>query len=219
MQIESHFLRLCTNAVFANGIPLRHLTALDGNMKVPSSTAIFNMGAATDCPSFKLGLCKACVDGKYICYALKAEILYPHTCLPYRRRQEDFWKRITAKDFALQFILMNSTRVNPFNALRLNESGDFWTQACVDKAEAIARILKQYGITTYCYTSRSDLDFHRVRALRISGSGFKKDGITNIFKIITDKSEKPKGYGVCPMNCRTCTRCMKTRMKTCVVKH
>jgi hypothetical protein len=139
--------------------------------------------------------------------------------LPYRKRQEEFWKNTTAEEFVVQFLLLNSLKVKPFTALRLNEAGDFWTQECVDKAEQIARKLQNYNITVYCYTSRSDLDYSKVRALRISGSGFKKEGITNVFKIITDKKEKPKGYGICPMSCKVCTRCLKTGMKTCVIKH
>ena len=70
-------------------IPLnRHISI--GNKKLPKTTAIFNMGAATDCPSLELGLCQAFVGEKLVCYAMKAESgLYPDV-LPYRRRQESF---------------------------------------------------------------------------------------------------------------------------------
>ena len=39
-------------------IPLKKLLR-SGNKKIPSSTAIFNMASAHNCPSKKLGLCKA----------------------------------------------------------------------------------------------------------------------------------------------------------------
>ena len=99
------------------------------------------------------------------------------------------------------------------------EVGDFHSQECVDKAKKIARILKPYGIICYGYTSRSDLDCHRVEALKISGSGFKKDGIVNVFKIVDSIKDKPRGYGICKINCRKCTRCMSSGLRTVFLKH
>lgn len=216
--LEKNLGRLIARQVYGNNPPLKSVINVKGNIKIPSSTAIFNMGAAENCPSKALGLCAACKAGVK-CYAMKAEWLYPEP-LPYRLRQEEFWKQVTAEEFALQFIAINSCKIHkPLNALRLNESGDFWSQACVDKAEAIARILKQYGIVTYGYTSRSDLSYKRLKALRLSGSGFKTKGIVNVFKIIETKADKPKGYGLCPMDCNICTRCMKAGMKTAVLSH
>jgi len=218
MIFDSDFSRLCEKNVFPNGIPLQKLLCNVGNHKIPSSTAIFNMGSATDCPSLSLGLCKVQTDNNRCCYALKAEVLYPNV-LPYRRRQELYWNETSAEQFAFQFLLINSKKRNPFNALRLNESGDFHSQQCVEKAESIARILSRYGVTTYCYTSRSDLDFKRVKSLIVNGSGFKGRGISNVFKMITEKKKKPKGYAMCAMNCRICARCMQRGMNTCVIKH
>ena len=190
-----------------------------GNTKIPKTTAIFNMSSAHDCSSRRLGLCKACVNGKNVCYAIKAEYSYRPDVLPYRRRQEKLWLNFSAEEIVFHFLLLNSNKKNKFDSLRLNEAGDFHSQDCVNKAEKIARYLKRYGIVVYCYTSRSDLDFSKVKVLRISGSGFKKKGITNIFKIVSDKSERPKGFGICPMDCHICNRCLKSGMKTCVIKH
>jgi hypothetical protein len=64
--------------------PLYWLLGDEGNRKIPKSTAIFNMSSALNCPSKKLGLCKAASQGAK-CYARKAEILYPQV-LPYRER-------------------------------------------------------------------------------------------------------------------------------------
>jgi len=214
----SAFLKLFT---FGNGkdfFPLSPLLSA-GNKKLPSTTAIFNMGAATDCPSRALGLCQAFNKGKCVCYALKAESpMYPEV-LPYRHRQEKFWKEISAKDFAAQFIAINALKTLPFTALRFNEACDFWSQDCLNKAEAIACILARYGIVTYCYTARADLDFSEVRHLIVSGSGFMKDGITNCFKMITNKSHRPKGFGICPQDCTICSRCLVRGKKTVIMKH
>ncbi|MEN6378380.1 MAG: hypothetical protein ABFD15_02210 [Methanofastidiosum sp.] len=200
----------------SENLPLYRLLNDKGNRKLPSTTAIFNMATATNCPSKKLNLCKASLQGAH-CYALKAEYLYPQV-LPYRKKQAIFWKKVNAEDFAHQFLMINAFKKNPFNALRVNESGDFNSQECVDKMEKIARILKRYGIVTYAYTSRSDLDFSRVRDFVIHGSGFSKVGIRGIFKIIPNKKAKVKGYSMCRMSCKVCQLCQKFS-NVCVVKH
>jgi hypothetical protein len=198
-------------------IPLKKLL-IAGNKKIPKTTAIFNMSSAHDCPSRKLGLCKAAKAGVK-CYAIKSEVASRPYVQPHRERQEKFWKATSAEDFAVQFLLINALRKLPFTALRLNEAGDFHTQECIQKADKIARILKPYGIPVYCYTSRDDLDYSHVSALRISGSGFKKKGIVNVFKIIDKKEDKPKGFKLCPMDCKVCDRCQKAGLKTAVLKH
>jgi hypothetical protein len=192
---------------------------IPGNHKIPKTTAIFNMGSATDCPSYKLGLCQAIVNGKRVCYAIKPEKSYRPGVLPFRRRQEKYWKETSAEKFATDFIALNLFKPVPFNALRLNESGDFWSQECVNKAETIARILRRYGVRTYCYSSRRDLNFSHCNYLVVSGSGFKKEGIKGIFIMVQDvKKERPKGYGICCGSCAVCGRCLIGR-KTVIQKH
>ena len=211
--------RLMVYDIFGSDIiPLKSVLGIKGNMKIPNTTAIFNMSSAHDCPSKKLGLCKAEKAGAR-CYAIKSEVESRPFVQPYRERQRDFWLNTSAESFALQFLLINSLRRVTFNALRFNEAGDFHSQECVTKAEKIARILKPYGIVTYCYSSRCDLDYRLVTALRISGSGFKKEGIVNVFKIIDRKEDRPKGYGLCIGDCRKCNRCQKAGLKTCIIKH
>ena len=196
--------------------PLYSLLGDEGNHKLPSTTAIFNMASARNCPAMKLGLCKASLQGAK-CYACKAEYFRP-LVFPYRERQAKLWSGISGKNFAYQFLMINSYKRRPFNALRFNESGDFHTQECVNKAEEVARILKRHGIVTYCYTSRNDLDFSKVRDLVIHGSGFTKRGIKGMFKIIERKRDKVKGWSLCRMNCRVCNLCQKFS-NVCVVKH
>jgi len=190
-----------------------------GNIKIPSTTAIFNMSSATDCPSRKLGLCSAELAGCK-CYAIKSEVPSRPSVLPYRRRQEKFWKGIAASKFALDFLSVNAAKSRkPFTALRLNEAGDFHGQACVDKADMIARILSDFGIVTYCYTSRSDLNYSSAKSVVVMGSGFRKEGISSEFRIIAKDSDKPRGFGLCPMDCKVCNRCQKRGMLTAVPAH
>lgn len=191
----------------------------EGNIKIPSTTAIFNMTSAKNCPSLKLGLCKAFHNGKHICYAKKPERSYRKAVLPFRLRQEKYWEKVTANEFVVDFIFINSLKVNPFSAIRFNESGDFVSQKCVYKAEKIASMLHRFGIKCYCYTSRSDLGFSKCRYLYVSGSGFTKKGISNIFQIINSKKDLPKGYGLCKGDCSVCKRCQMRNLKTGVVRH
>jgi len=177
------------------------------------------MGSAHDCPSLKLGFCQAFVDGKHVCYARKSETEMRKEVEPFRNKQKAYWLATSAEKFVVDFLVVNQSKVLSFNALRLNESGDFWGQECVDKAESIARMLKRYGVIVYCYTSRKDLDFSNCKRLIVSGSGFKTEGMKNIFKMITDIKDKPKGYGVCPMDCKTCNRCQKSGLKTVIMRH
>lgn len=196
-----------------------HLSKLiaTGNKKLPKTTAIFNMGSATDCPSLALGLCQAYIDGKCVCYAMRPEKFRPG-CLPYRKRQTKYWKEISSVDFAKEFLEVNSRKRKPFDALRFNEAGDFWTQKCVDKADSIAKILKANGVKTYCYTARKDLDFSGCKNLVVNGSGFKAKGVKGDFLFVQNASDAPKGYGVCPGDCRGCVRCI-VGMKTVIPKH
>jgi len=196
---------------------LKTLLVRRGNHKIPSSIAIFNMGSAFNCPSKHLGLCAAC-KAHIKCYAIKSEEFYPNVT-QFRKRQEKLWKNITAEKFALDFIRIQKNKKNKFMGLRFNESGDFWSQECLNKADKIAQYLKEFGVTCYCYTSRSDLNYRNIKNLVVSGSGFKKDGIANIFQIIANKENKPKDYVLCMGNCRKCHRCMKRGLKTAVIKH
>jgi hypothetical protein len=202
----------------ANVFPLASLLGA-GNTKLPSTTAVFNMSSANDCISKKMGLCKATEQG-YVCYAMKAEYSYRPQVLPYRRRQGEFWKGVSAKDFVAQFLFINASKPVPFKNIRFNEAGDFHNQGEVDKAEEIALHLRRFGIRCYCYTSRSDLNFSKVRHLIISGSNFTKKGISNRFRIVRDvKKERMKGEGVCRGDCRICRLCLMKNMKVVIKNH
>lgn len=180
-----------------------------GNNKLPKTTAIFNMGSATLCPSKKLGLCKVC----NICYAMKAERLYP-AVLPYRTRQQDYWTKTSAEQFVKDFIMAVGKKRNPITHLRLNESGDFHSQECVYKAEKIAKLLAIFDIKVYVYTARTDLNFDSVEFLTINGSGFM---VGNSFTAV---NEFKKNDIKCIGDCKECSLCTESRgLKIKVLKH
>jgi hypothetical protein len=202
--------------------PLKSLVQA-GNLKIPKTTAIFNMSSAQDCASLALGLCKACELNELkelitVCYAMKAERQYP-AVIPYRQRQERVWLEITAEEFVTCFLRINAVKRNKFTKLRVNEAGDFHTQECVSKLDQIAKILSKYGVVTYCYTARDDLDFSKVKSLVVNGSSFMKDGIANEFRMIQEGDERPKGMAQCPADCRICDRCSIPGKSSYVYKH
>ena len=190
----------------SRGIKHNGLEMSKGNTKLPKEFVIFNLGSATDCPSRKLGLCKVC--GK--CYALKAERQYKQV-LPYRRRQEQYWKNSNASQFVNDFRQAISKMRKKPTHIRFNESGDFHSQECVDKMEDIARMLKDDGITCYVYTARRDLDFNGCKVLTINGSGFRPTENDNIFTAV---EELPKNELYCIGDCRKCKLCTEKKART-----
>jgi hypothetical protein len=180
-----------------------------GNKKLPKTTAIFNIGSATDCPSKALGLCALCKE----CYAMKAERQYPQV-LPYRERQLAYWSEVSATDFAFEFLAMISKKRNKVDALRVNEAGDFYSQADVHKLEEIAQILATEGIKTYVYTARRDLDFSMCPKLNVMGSFITAEQKHSAFigvKGAKEHARKMRGFyrktAVCPGDCKKCRLC------------
>jgi hypothetical protein len=202
-------------------LPLRDLIQA-GNKKLPKTTAIFNMSSTYECSSLKLGMCQAVIKekgkNKLVCYARKAERQYPNV-LPYRRRQEKFWKDVDAVEFATQFLFMNALKHNPFDKIRFNEAGDFHDQACVAKVEEIAKILVKYGVKVYCYTARKDLDYSVVKSYVINASGFEHKDLSNDFRMVDNTESVPAGYDICEQDCNVCSRCSLLGSKNVVVKH
>lgn len=171
-----------------------------GNKKLGKDTLIFNMTSATDCPSKALGLCKIC----NICYAMKAERLYPHS-LPYRRRQAEYWANSTADKIAKDFQeeINRKTQV-PIKYIRVSEAGDFRSQEDVDKLFKVVELLANTGVKVYVYTARKDLDFSKApQSLTIQGSGFM---VHNSFTATRKEDVKPTDI-VCPGDCKICNMC------------
>ena len=186
-----------------------------GNLKIGKDTLIFNMGSATDCPSLKLGYCKL---GKK-CYAYKAENMYPQV-KPYRDKQARYWKACFSNDFIVDFgnILKKYPKaLKDIKYLRLNESGDFYSQACIDKLSTISSYLKVlFNITTYTYTARKDLDFSKAHFL-VKGSSNNAGNNGKCIarpaaKLISGSNiyyERGKQYELCVGDCRECYLCKR----------
>ena len=174
-----------------------------GNMKIGKNTLIFNMGPAELCPSRDKGLCQV----GHRCYALKAERQYHHVVPQYRFRQARFWleneshvisKAIKDKAKAI--------RVGSIDYVRINESGDFWSQDCVNKLFEVCNEVPE--LRFYVYTARRDLNFEgRPGNLTVNGSGFMVD---NEFKAVNEVT----GEYVCPGDCRDCNLCKQNGNKT-----
>lgn len=120
-----------------------------GNSKLPRNTAIFNMNSATDCPSKARGLCQLCDVKK--CYAMKAELQYS-SVLPYRRRQEKLFNRITPDQFASDLALINKRKRSKIKYLRISEAGDLKDQGAFNKIDQIAGLLSAHNIKVYIYS-------------------------------------------------------------------
>jgi hypothetical protein len=197
--------------IMSKQVKMNGLEMVMGNRKLGIDTLIFNMGSGTDCPSKALGFCK--VASK--CYAMKAERLYPG-CKPYRDRQRDYWlTRDAGQIWSTLVDILESRKYqgkplkDTVKYLRFNESGDFWSQECVRKLSQIALFLKQsYGIVTYGYTARQDLDFTGVQfVLRGSGHDNAPHGKTIV--IAKNATRAPKGYNICPGDCKVCNLCKR----------
>ena len=179
-----------------------------GNKKLPSTTAIFNLGPAHDCPARWRDMCPAINQHQHcICYALRDELQWPHI-IDYRRRQLAYWLDVSADRFVQDFHAMQIERRDPFTALRIGESGDFGYQQDVDKAEAIARTI---AIPVYCYTARSDLDYTGCRSLVVNASGWTPQpgsGVRGEFRLVYSIPDLPLGFDWCPRSCKNCDRCV-----------
>ena len=188
---------------------LKQLIAF-GNKKLPATTAIFNIGSATTCPSKALSLC-ALVDK---CYAMKAERQYP-AAKPYRDRQLSYWNKVSATQFVNEFTKAIKNKRTKVNALRVNESGDFYSQEDVYKLEEISPLLFVYhGVRTYVYTARRDLDFSECLTLNVMGSFITAEQTHSAFMGVRNAKAMAKSMrgfyhktAVCPADCTKCSLC------------
>ena len=174
---------------------------------------ILNMGAASDCPSVKLGLCP--LRNPKQCYALKAERLWPNV-LPFRRKQEAYWMNTDARQIAKDILHLNSLLEKPACFLRFSEAGDFYEQADVDKMRGIADYILESNspLLMYGYTARSDLDFSGFpKNIVVNGSGFMLD---NTFMVVDELSDNTRFH--CPGDCRICNLCKHNSHKLIEVK-
>lgn len=102
--------------------------------------------------------------------------------------------------------------------LRLNEAGDFRNQEEVRKWNYIAsRLYNKYGIGTYTYTARPDLDFSRAPFIIVNASVPGVKGAARRFICIPrDEYDNmipgPHEYK-CPGDCNKCYVCSSRAFK------
>jgi hypothetical protein len=125
-----------------------------GNLKLPKSTLIINMGSAVECPSAKRGLCE--IAGK--CYAARDEKRHSNVVPGYRDRQAGYWLSHSAMEIVEDLVEVCSRQREEVTHVRWNESGDFYGRGCVSKLKDIARSTP--GLVHYLYTHRTDLLEH-----------------------------------------------------------
>lgn len=176
-----------------------------GNLKIHKSCGITTL-PTTICPI-------QCAK----CYAKKAERLYPAT-LPARVRH---YEETLKPDFAPRMIAeILRSKVESF---RPHESGDFYSQAYVDKWSTIAQALP--GIAFYTYT-KADLDFSQLDNLpnfnlirSMTPTGFNFGDRARVEELQAD------GYTLCPCQKGVKIACMldctvcRTTAKVCFLQH
>lgn len=191
-----------------------------GNSKIGTNTLIINICGSTHCPSRALGMCEL---GNH-CYAMKSERMFK-TVRDYRIRCEVYWDAHTAEEIAadiVAFIKAQATakRPNLVTHIRFNESGDFRTQADVDKLNRIAQCVP---VGVYGFTHRRDLDYTTLCSnITINGSSWMID---NEYRVHPTKASYAAatngglGDGDVVMCANDCTKCDACKSKRGVVIH
>ena len=168
-----------------------------GNKKLSRDTFIINITSYTDCPSRHMGFCA--LGNK--CYARNPELRFKAS-LSYKRMQETIWDNTTAESIAYQLISIQQGAYHKARYLRFSEAGDFKSQVDIDKMDIIAKMIKPYGLTTYGYTARRDLDYSNVQHMIVNGTGFM---IANNIKLVTEYDNTMELQ--CHSDCGTCDYC------------
>lgn len=192
---NSYLLKL-TRKFTQEPVTLINMLLSFGNLKLPVTTAIFNITAAVDCPAKRF--CPHVKD----CYALKSENRYPKT-LEYHRKQTEFYDLLSAEQLAKSFILAIRGKKHEITKFRFSEAGDFRNQNDVDKMTTIASMLKEYGLMVYGYSARPDLDFSKLKQVAtVNGNHFE---CSNHVKVVSQFSNT--GEIQCKADCRLCDAC------------
>lgn len=190
-----------------------------GNNKISKKIGIFNMNSATDCPNAKpegsgetdTGYCQ--VDFG-VCYAHKAENIYPNT-LPYRRRQEYLWDSLSAEEWAGAFKCLVSRKRNEVSGIRFSEAGDFRHEQDVQKVDRIAKHLSTDGIDVYTYSASHKLDWSEAEHFTVNASNDLADYGDREFMALPEGSDLPEDTVWCPydvsdgdIKCGECRLCI-----------
>jgi len=95
------------------------------------------------------------------CYALKAQIRFPNTVIPYREARYD---ASLQDDFVDLVVTELSSSRRSARAVRIHESGEFYSQEYIEKWLAIATRLPDFNF--YAFTKRiKDFEFTELMSL------------------------------------------------------
>lgn len=138
----------CGNYIKNESPNLPTITMSFGNAKVSYDILIFNIPAIKTCPNNEL-----CKD---TCYARKAEKLYP-SVLPCR---ENNYQASILPSFIDRMVSLISISIERYSvkAVRIHESGDFYSKDYANKWELIAKQIKtEYpDIVFFAYTKSNN---------------------------------------------------------------
>jgi len=170
-----------------------------GNNKIADTVGIFNFNSAHDCPNRETENCQVPWES---CYAGRAERNYPQS-LPYRRRQEYLWDSIDPETFAKAFIKVLDRKIQYGNGesyqqydLRFSEAGDFRHNSDIIRADKVAEILSEYGISVYTYSASNYLDWSLAQHFTVNASNELSEYGDRRYMAFTD--ELPDEYVWCP---------------------
>ena len=171
-----------------------------GNRKLPRTTGIWNLPSGITCPN-------STDECRKHCYAKKAERMYPQT-LPFRHIN---LKLSQFSDIFIETIADEIHRKKRCYAIRIHESGDFWSQSYLNDWIDLAKMFPD--IVFYAYTKSYHLDFSKrpknmLVLLSDDKSELKEhwedfDGVTRV----SDNPKLADNEILCPNDCKLCDCC------------
>jgi hypothetical protein len=182
-----------------------------GNKKIADNTAIFNVGAATDCPNLGTEFCQVAESE---CYAKNSETVFPGS-LDYRRKQQIIWEHLDPVTWAKAFRMHYNRKRSEVSTIRLNESGDSQHRQDLLKADEIARQLDDI-VDVYTYSASSWLDWDEVDHFVVDRSNDRIEFGDRRFEVVESVDEIPEGGLRCPhdvsdgeIKCGECRLCIE----------
>ena len=181
-----------------------------GNLKLPETTMIVNLGTWFNCPGRKDGFCDICVK----CYDKHPEVMYKDRTIG-RLEQEIFWRACTAEEFTKALlnqieIRNNSTRKYKIKQIRWSEVGDLRNQNDYQKLLEVTTLIGEMtGLHSYIYTHNKDIQFYDKNSrpyLTVNGSNFMVDNEYRVVQKDTRKLITEPHYN-CDCDCRLCNAC------------
>lgn len=201
-----------------------------GNEKLVSNKSvlflIWNIPARVTCPY-------ATEHCKELCYAVKAENVYPD-CLPSRQRNFDFSRSELFVPYMIEFIKikLNHLKAGRKIAFRIHESGDFYNQEYVKKWLQIINYFKEDKRIKFMAYTKSVLFFvgcglHNYKNFVLRFSIWddtnkaqlvlaKKLGLSSYTALTEEQlaNEDKTTYYFCDcVNCGTCLACYNDAVK------